>query len=185
MDERFRAASRRSRCGAMIPSPLATRQRSRSREIWTGERYREFRSGAVERLPARRLRQLRIALEPVMPKSRPRVASVIPTLDEQEAIAGVVAAIPLGVVDRVIVVDSGSSDDTVARASAAGADSSARSGAVMGAPAGSARGGGRLPDRRVSGRRRQRLPGGDPASCRATCRRSRGFCDRLAHSGNA
>jgi glycosyltransferase involved in cell wall biosynthesis len=57
-----------------------------------------------------------------MPESRPRVASVIPTLDEQEAIAGVVAAIPLGVVDRVIVVDSGSSDDTVARASAAGAD---------------------------------------------------------------
>ena len=56
-----------------------------------------------------------------MPGSRPRVASVIPTLNEQEAIAGVVAAIPRDVVDRVIVVDSGSSDGTVARASAAGA----------------------------------------------------------------
>ena len=56
-----------------------------------------------------------------MPGSRPRVASVIPTLNEQEAIADVVAAIPRDVVDRVIVVDSGSSDGTVARASAAGA----------------------------------------------------------------
>ena len=57
-----------------------------------------------------------------MPGSRPRVAAVIPTLDEQEAIAGVVAAIPRDVVDRVLVVDSGSTDDTVARAHAAGAE---------------------------------------------------------------
>jgi glycosyltransferase involved in cell wall biosynthesis len=56
-----------------------------------------------------------------MPTSRPRVAVVIPTLDEQDAIEGVIAAIPRGAVDRVIVVDSGSGDGTVERAHAAGA----------------------------------------------------------------
>jgi glycosyltransferase involved in cell wall biosynthesis len=50
-----------------------------------------------------------------------RVAAVIPTLDEEAAIAGVIAAIPGGSVDRVIVVDSGSADRTVERATAAGA----------------------------------------------------------------
>jgi glycosyltransferase involved in cell wall biosynthesis len=57
-----------------------------------------------------------------MSESRPLVAAVIPTLNEQDAIAGVIAAIPSGAVDRVIVVDSGSSDGTVERARAAGAD---------------------------------------------------------------
>lgn len=57
-----------------------------------------------------------------MPPARPRVAAVIPTLDEEAAIAGVVAAIPRGLVDRIIVVDSGSADRTVERAAAAGAD---------------------------------------------------------------
>ena len=52
---------------------------------------------------------------------RPRVAAIIPTLNEHEAIAGVIAAIPDGAVDRVIVVDSGSSDGTVERARTAGA----------------------------------------------------------------
>jgi glycosyltransferase involved in cell wall biosynthesis len=56
-----------------------------------------------------------------VPGSRPLVAAVIPTLNEQEAIAGVIAAIPSGAVDRVIVVDSGSTDGTIARARAAGA----------------------------------------------------------------
>jgi glycosyltransferase involved in cell wall biosynthesis len=56
-----------------------------------------------------------------MPVSRPRVAAVIPTLNEEAAIAAVVAAIPRGAVDDIIVVESGSSDHTVARASAAGA----------------------------------------------------------------
>jgi glycosyltransferase involved in cell wall biosynthesis len=56
-----------------------------------------------------------------MPGSRPLVAVVIPTLNEQEAIAGVIAAIPSGAVDRIIVVDSGSTDGTIARAHAAGA----------------------------------------------------------------
>lgn len=57
-----------------------------------------------------------------MTGSRPHVAAIIPTLNEQEAIAGVITAIPRDAVDRVIVVDSGSSDDTVARARAAGAE---------------------------------------------------------------
>ena len=55
------------------------------------------------------------------PPGRPRVAAVIPTLDEEAAIAGVIAAIPPGAVDEVIVADSGSTDRTVAVARAAGA----------------------------------------------------------------
>jgi glycosyltransferase involved in cell wall biosynthesis len=53
--------------------------------------------------------------------ARPRVALVIPTLNEEDAITGVLAAIPRGAVDDIIVVDSGSSDRTVERARAAGA----------------------------------------------------------------
>jgi glycosyltransferase involved in cell wall biosynthesis len=52
---------------------------------------------------------------------RSRVALVIPTLNEEEAIGGVIAAVPLGAVDDIIVVDSGSADCTVERARAAGA----------------------------------------------------------------
>jgi glycosyltransferase involved in cell wall biosynthesis len=52
----------------------------------------------------------------------PRVAAIIPTLDEEAAIAGVIAAIPRDWVDRIIVVDSGSADHTAERASAAGAE---------------------------------------------------------------
>src|SRR6266550_8606115 len=52
--------------------------------------------------------------------ARPRVALVIPTLNEEEAIGGVIAAVPLGAVDEIIVVDSGSADRTVERARAAG-----------------------------------------------------------------
>jgi glycosyltransferase involved in cell wall biosynthesis len=54
--------------------------------------------------------------------ARPRVALVIPTLDEEEAIGGVVAAVPRAAVDRIIVVDSSSGDRTVERAEAAGAE---------------------------------------------------------------
>jgi glycosyltransferase involved in cell wall biosynthesis len=46
---------------------------------------------------------------------------VIPTLNEEEAIAGVIAAVPPGAVDEIIVVDSGSIDCTVERARIAGA----------------------------------------------------------------
>jgi len=53
--------------------------------------------------------------------ARPRVALVIPTLNEEEAIGGVISAVPLGAVDDIIVVDSGSADCTVERARAAGA----------------------------------------------------------------
>ena len=53
--------------------------------------------------------------------ARKRVALVIPTLNEEEAIGGVIAAVPLGAVDDIIVVDSGSADRTVERARAAGA----------------------------------------------------------------
>lgn len=56
-----------------------------------------------------------------MIRSRPRVAVVIPTLNEEAAIAGVVGAIPPGAVDDIIVADSGSTDRTVERALAAGA----------------------------------------------------------------
>ena len=52
---------------------------------------------------------------------RPRVAVVIPALEEEEPIAEVVRAIPRDAVDEIIVVDSGSQDHTVERARAAGA----------------------------------------------------------------
>jgi len=59
--------------------------------------------------------------EAVMTLSRPRVAMVIPTLNEEEPIAEVIRAIPRDRVDEVIVADSGSSDRTVERARVAGA----------------------------------------------------------------
>jgi glycosyltransferase involved in cell wall biosynthesis len=50
------------------------------------------------------------------------VTVVIPTFNEVESIAAVVAALPRAVVDRVIVVDGGSSDGTAEQARAAGAE---------------------------------------------------------------
>jgi glycosyltransferase involved in cell wall biosynthesis len=49
------------------------------------------------------------------------VAVVIPTLDEEQSIAGVVAEIPRGLVHEIIVADGGSSDKTAAAAAGAGA----------------------------------------------------------------
>ena len=53
--------------------------------------------------------------------TRPRVGLIIPVLNEEEALPGVLAAIPRDAVDAVIVVDGGSTDRTVERARAAGA----------------------------------------------------------------
>jgi len=52
---------------------------------------------------------------------RPRIAAIIPVLDEEGAIGPVLAAIPREWVDEVFVIDGGSRDQTVAVASAAGA----------------------------------------------------------------
>jgi len=50
-----------------------------------------------------------------------RVTAVIPALDEEESITGVVRAIPSALVSEVIVVDNGSTDRTAERAREAGA----------------------------------------------------------------
>ena len=57
--------------------------------------------------------------EVLAPQGRPRVALVIPTLNEEEPIAEVIRAVPRDAVDEVIVADSGSEDRTVERARAA------------------------------------------------------------------
>jgi glycosyltransferase involved in cell wall biosynthesis len=56
-----------------------------------------------------------------MSEERPRIAAIIPVLDEEGAIGQVVAALPREWVDEVIVVDGGSRDRTTAVAAAAGA----------------------------------------------------------------
>ena len=57
-----------------------------------------------------------------MPTHAGGVAVIIPTLNESESIAAVVASLPRPVVDRVIVADGGSTDDTIAQARRAGAE---------------------------------------------------------------
>lgn len=57
-----------------------------------------------------------------MPPRTAAVAVVIPTFNEAESIATVVAELPRSVVGRVIVADGGSTDDTCARAREAGAE---------------------------------------------------------------
>jgi len=57
----------------------------------------------------------------VRARGRPRIAAIIPVLDEAGAIGQVVAAMPRDWIDEVIVVDGGSRDATVAEAGAAGA----------------------------------------------------------------
>src|SRR5207253_5982266 len=67
---------------------------------------------------------MRRPLEPVSgdaPPQRPRIAAIIPVLEEEGAIGTVVAAMPRGWIEEVVVVDGGSRDGTVAVARAAGA----------------------------------------------------------------
>ena len=47
-----------------------------------------------------------------MPPQRGGVAVVIPTFNEAESIAAVVAELPRDIVDRIIVADGGSTDGT-------------------------------------------------------------------------
>src|SRR5215470_6245956 len=117
MAARSRAVSHRSRCAAMTASPWVMRRRR-----VCDKSERTSLSGVpprlVERKATARLRLVRRSLEPV---TKARVAAIIPVLDEQGAIASVLAAIPRGWVDQIIVVDGGSRDRTVAVARAAGA----------------------------------------------------------------
>ena len=57
-----------------------------------------------------------------MPHSAGGVAVIIPTYNEAAAIGGVVESVPRDVVDRIIIVDGGSTDDTVDAARRAGAE---------------------------------------------------------------
>jgi glucosyl-3-phosphoglycerate synthase len=73
----------------------------------------------------------------VAAKAGRTVSVVLPALDEQDTVAGVVGAVtPLvgTVVDEVVVVDSGSTDATAARARAAGARVVTREDALPGVP---------------------------------------------------
>ncbi|HEY1300333.1 MAG TPA: glycosyltransferase family 2 protein [Stellaceae bacterium] len=56
-----------------------------------------------------------------MESLRPRIAAVIPVLDEEGAIGAVIGAIPRAWVDEIIVVDGGSRDGTAEAARDAGA----------------------------------------------------------------
>jgi glycosyltransferase involved in cell wall biosynthesis len=51
-----------------------------------------------------------------------RVALIVPTFNEADAIAAALGPVPRDIVDRLIVVDGGSSDETVERARSAGAE---------------------------------------------------------------
>jgi glycosyltransferase involved in cell wall biosynthesis len=57
--------------------------------------------------------------EPV--EAQKRIALVIPTLNEEEAIGPLLARLPSGVVDKVIIADGGSTDRTLERAREMGA----------------------------------------------------------------
>ena len=93
------------------------------REIWTGEAYRDFRRACfrANRRPRAPVADCAGACS-AMPQAGNGVAVVIPTFNEAESIGAVVTALPRDIVDRVIVVDGGSTDDTVDFARRAGAE---------------------------------------------------------------
>jgi len=61
------------------------------------------------------------ARPPSPAKAKARTALVIPTLNEEEAIGPLIAGVPEGMVDQIIVADGGSGDRTAERAKAQGA----------------------------------------------------------------
>src|SRR5580704_13677943 len=78
--------------------------------------------GAAVGQATQSLRQLRPALEPVTEVSHsPVVSAIIPCLDEETAIGQVVTVVLAQNVSEVVVVDGGSKDCTVERATEAGA----------------------------------------------------------------
>lgn len=56
-----------------------------------------------------------------MSRPKPFVSVIIAALNEAEAIAGVIHAVPKTLADEIVVIDNGSTDDTAEVASAAGA----------------------------------------------------------------
>jgi glycosyltransferase involved in cell wall biosynthesis len=64
------------------------------------------------------MRELRLALEPV----GVRVAAIVPVLNEEGAIGSTLRRLPRDIVAHMIVVDGGSTDNTVAEAQAHGAE---------------------------------------------------------------
>lgn len=86
--------------------------------LWTSMAiYLPLLGAAVWRMHARR-----VAVRPVPPlPARVTVAAVIPALDEETALRGLLAEWPQGVVDEIVVVDGGSADATPEVAAAGGA----------------------------------------------------------------
>ena len=56
-----------------------------------------------------------------MSNEKPFVSVIIAALNEEDAIAGVINAVPRNVADEIVVVDNGSKDRTAEIAAAAGA----------------------------------------------------------------
>src|ERR1700719_3614335 len=56
------------------------------------------------------------------PTEQPRIAVLIPTLNEEKSIGDLIARIPRDLVSRIIVADGGSRDATIDCARSAGAD---------------------------------------------------------------
>ena len=118
----------RPRAALLHRAVLAARLRElHARRRHAGEPARDLERPALPVLPRRAsvgraaagLRELRPALEPVrcdFAGAEAIVSVVIPCLNEEEPIAGVVAEVLAQGVDEVIVVDNGSTDATAARA---------------------------------------------------------------------